>query len=173
MPATLQTSLSPLTFIASSFQPPPLPPSLPIFFLSLSLSLSLVSRFPSFSPIFILQPREFSSRRDSLLLSSFFLSFLKDKRRVEKRDGGASIRNFVSLFPFLRIFKLVWPRNFRTGRFRYLSNLYLTSILVNWWILTGINNARLFVFLENSLAILQGNSDSRHVWKLTRYWFRG
>lgn len=101
MPATLQTSLSPLTFIASSFQPPPLPPSLPIFFLSLSLSLSLVSRFPSFSPIFILQPREFSSRRDSLLL----FSFLKDKRRVEKRDGGA-YSEFCFSLPFPSYFQV-------------------------------------------------------------------
>ena len=101
MPATLQTSLSPLTFIASSFQPPPLPPSLPIFFLSLSLSLSLVSRFPSFSPIFILQPREFSSRRDSLLL----FSFLKDKRRVEKRDGSA-YSEFCFSLPFPSYFQV-------------------------------------------------------------------
>lgn len=65
-------------------------------------------------------------------------------------------------FPFFRIFK-----SFGLAISYQPISLFIESIFDEYpgelGNFNGINNARLFVFLENNLVILQGNSDSRHV----------
>lgn len=66
----------------------------------------------------------------------------------------------IFFFPFFRIFK-----SFGLAISYQPISLFIESIFDEYpgelGNFNGINNARLFVFLENSLVILQGNSDSR------------